>query len=54
MAKETTKLSMADFAKKLNREYDNNNLLITSNIIPAYKRLDSGLFGMPPQLNNMW
>lgn len=46
MAKETTKLSMADFAKKLNREYDNNNLLITSNIIPAYKRLDSGLFGM--------
>ena len=46
MAKETTKLTMADFAKKLNREYDNNNLMITSNIVPAYKRLDSGLFGM--------
>jgi RecA/RadA recombinase len=46
MAKETTKLSMADFAKKLNREYDNSNLMITSNIIPAYRRLDSGLFGM--------
>lgn len=46
MAKETTKLTMADFAKKLNREYDNSNLMITSNIVPAYKRLDSGLFGM--------
>lgn len=46
MAKETTKLSMADFAKKLNREYSNSNLMITSNIVPAYKRLDSGLFGM--------
>lgn len=46
MAKDTTKLTMADFAKKLNREYDNSNLMITSNIVPAYKRLDSGLFGM--------
>lgn len=47
MAKETAKkLSMADFAKKLNREYDNNNLMIVSNVVPAYKRLDSGLFGM--------
>lgn len=43
---ETKTLSMAEFAKKLNREYNNNNLIITSDIIPAYDRLDSGLFGM--------
>ena len=46
MAKETKKLSLEDFAKKLNREYDNSNLMTVSTVVPAYKRLDSGLFGM--------
>ena len=46
MAKENSKLSMADFAKKLNKEYSNSNLMTVSNVVPAYRRLDSGLFGM--------
>lgn len=39
-------LSMAEFAKKLNKEYNNNNLLIKSDVVPAYKRLTSGMTGM--------
>ena len=38
--------SMLDYAKKLNKEYSNNNLMIMSNVVPQYKRLNSGLFGM--------
>ncbi len=48
MAKELTekKFTMADFAKKLNKEYNNNNLIIKSDIVPVYKRLSSGMMGM--------
>ena len=48
MAKEIEKKSftMADFAKKLNKEYSNNNLVIKSDVVPVYKRLSSGMMGM--------
>ena len=48
MAKDTEKKSftMADFAKKLNKEYSNNNLIIKSNVVPVYQRLSSGMMGM--------
>ena len=47
MAKDTEKkLTMADFAKKLNKEYSNNNLVIKSDVVPVYKRLSSGMMGM--------
>ena len=49
MAKATTEaksFTMADFAKKLNREYNNNNLIIKSDVVPEYKRLSSGMMGM--------
>lgn len=38
--------TIADFARKLNKEYDNNNLIIKSNIVPSYKRLPTGMMGM--------
>ena len=44
MAKVSTEaksFTMADFAKKLNREYNNNNLIIKSDVVPVYKRLSS-------------
>ena len=44
--KEKKVLNLSDIAKKLNREYNNNNLIIKSNIVPSYKRLASGLMGM--------
>lgn len=48
MAKDLTekKFTMADFAKKLNKEYNNNNLVIKSDIVPVYQRLSSGMMGM--------
>ena len=48
MAKDIEKKSftMADFAKKLNKEYNNNNLIIKSDVVPVYKRLSSGMMGM--------
>jgi recombination protein RecA len=48
MAKDTEKKSftMADFAKKINKEYNNNNLVIKSDVVPVYKRLSSGMMGM--------
>lgn len=49
MAKTTTEaksFTMADFAKKLNREYNNNNLIIKSDVVPEYRRLSSGMMGM--------
>ena len=48
MAKETEKkaFTMADFAKKINKEYSNNNLVIKSDVVPVYKRLSSGMMGM--------
>lgn len=44
--KEKKSLNLADIAKKLNKEYNNNNLIIKSDIVPNYKRLSSGLMGM--------
>lgn len=44
--KEKKALSLADIAKKLNKEYSNNNLIIKSNVVPNYKRLSTGLTGM--------
>lgn len=44
--KEKKSFSLTDFAKKLNKEYNNENLLIKSDIVPSYKRLSSGLMGM--------
>ena len=38
--------SLASIAKKLNKEYNNNNLIIKSNIVPAYKRMALGMMGM--------
>ena len=47
MAKDTEKkLTMADFAKRLNKEYNNNNLVIQSDVVPVYKRLTSGQMGI--------
>ena len=48
MAKDTEKKSftMADFARKMNKEYNNNNLVIKSDVVPVYKRLSSGMMGM--------
>ena len=49
MAKESSDIktfTMVDFAKKLNREYNNNNLIIKSNVVPVYERLSSGMMGM--------
>lgn len=47
MAKDDTKsFSVADFAKKLNKEYSNGNLIIKADVVPAYKRLQSGLMGV--------
>ena len=38
--------TIAELAKKLNREYKDDNLAIISNIRPEYKRLASGALGM--------
>ena len=47
MAKDTEKkFTMADFAKKINKEYNNNNLVIKSDVVPSYKRLTSGQMGV--------
>ncbi len=49
MAKETAEkkpFTMADFAKKFNKEYNNENLIIKSDIVPVYRRLASGMMGM--------
>ena len=43
--KETKRLSVADLAKKICKEYSNNNLIIKSDVVPSYKRLSSGLMG---------
>lgn len=48
MAEKPTKsfTSIADIAKKINKEYENDSVLRKSDIIPAYKRLASGALGM--------
>ena len=48
MAKEVEKKSftMADFAKKLNREYSNNNLVIKSDVVPVYGATSIGKNGL--------
>ena len=37
--------SIAELAKKLNKEYSNNNLIIKADVVPNYTRLASGLMG---------
>ena len=37
---------LSDLAKKLSKEYNNDNLIIKANVVPAYKRLASGMMGM--------
>ena len=44
--KEKTFVSLMDLAKKINKEYGNNNLIRRSDIIPQYRRLASGALGM--------
>lgn len=44
MAKDTT-YSIQDIAKRLNKEYSNNNLITKANVVPYYTRLASGLMG---------
>ena len=46
MTPEAKSFTMADFAKKLNKEYANDNLIIKSNVVPVYQRLSSGMIGM--------
>lgn len=46
MAAEKTFTSIADLAKKINKEYGNDNIIRKSDIIPAYRRLASGALGM--------
>ena len=48
MAKEVEKkvFTMADFARKINKEYSNDNLVIKSDVVPIYKRLTSGQMGI--------
>ena len=36
-------LTLEAIAKKLCKEYNNNNLIIKSDVVPAYKRLASGM-----------
>ena len=37
---------LIDLARKLNKEYSNDNLIIKSNVLPGYRRLASGMMGM--------
>lgn len=37
---------LIDVVKRLNKEYSNDNLIIKSSVVPAYKRLASGMMGM--------
>ena len=46
MAAEVKQLTMDSIAKKLCKEYNNNSLIIKSDVVPAYKRLASGMMGM--------
>ena len=49
MAEKTTESrlnTVADFAKKLNKEYKDDTLLRKSDIIPQYKRLKTGALGL--------
>jgi len=48
MAEEKAKkfTSLKDLAKKINKEYGNDNVVRRSDIIPAYRRLRSGALGM--------
>ena len=47
MAKEEIKVknSVWDIAKKLNREFKDNNLALTADLVPEFKRLATGAFG---------
>ena len=48
MAEEKAKkfTSLRDLAKKINKEYGNDNVIRRSDVIPAYRRLRSGALGM--------
>lgn len=39
-------VSILDLAKKINKEYKNDNIIRKSDVIPSYKRLASGALGM--------
>ena len=47
MVKEEVKAknSVWDIAKKLNREFKDNNLALTADLVPKFKRLFTGAFG---------
>ena len=38
--------SLKDVVQKINKEYKDSNLITKSNVVPVYKRLASGAFGM--------
>ena len=38
--------TLAELAKKLNKEYKTDKLIVKSNVIPKYERLASGALGM--------
>lgn len=38
--------SLLETAKKLNKEYKSDNLIIKSNVVPSYTRLSTGAFGL--------
>lgn len=46
MAEEKKFISVADWAKKLNKEYESSTFLRKSDVIPGYKRLKSKALGM--------
>lgn len=46
MAETKTFTSIADLAKKINKEYGNDKILRKSDVIPTYRRLASGALGM--------
>ena len=45
MATKETNLKLQDIAKRLNKEYSNNNLIIKADVVPYYNRLASCLMG---------
>ena len=45
MATKETNSKLQDIAKRLNKEYSNNNLIIKADVVPYYNRLASGLMG---------
>ena len=46
MAKDEKKLSVLELAKKMNREFKDNNMSLLANVVPEYSRLSTGSFGL--------